>query len=391
MSAARVAAPRPRRLTFRMRLALTYAGLLTASGAVLLTLTAVIIIWFPSYSFIPAATVSALPADAASTPMPLETGLASELAVPALQVTSREDLMQLFLAVGAVLLLAVAVLGGYIGWRIAGRMLAPLHEVSVAAKQAATGRLDHRIGLGAPRDEITELAATFDDMLGSLETAFHSHQRFAANASHELRTPLATTRAMLDVVLASGSLPKREVLVGLREMNERSVETVDALLELADIESAPGVTDARCDLAALVRASADDVGDRARERGIALSVHLTPTTISGDPRLLRLLADNLLGNAVRHNVDGGFVEVRLFGVDDRIVWEVENSGMTITPEQTGQLTEPFVRLRGRTGADRSHGLGLAIVAAIARRHHADLELKPRPSGGLRVWVSFPAS
>ncbi|MFK4790698.1 sensor histidine kinase [Microbacterium sp. ZW T5_56] len=374
-----------------MRLALTYAGLLTASGAVLLTLTAVIIIWFPTYSFTPAATVAALAEDTASTPLPLETGLANELSVPALEVASREDLMQLFLAVGGVLLLAVAVLGGYIGWRIAGRMLAPLHEVSVAAKQAATGRLDHRIGLGTPRDELTELAATFDDMLGSLETAFHSHQRFAANASHELRTPLATTRAILDVALATGTVPKREVLVGLREMNERSVETVTALLELADIESAPGTTDARCDLASLVKASAGDVGERARERGISLTADLEAATITGDPRLLRLLADNVIVNAVRHNIEGGFARVCVATEQDRVILEVENSGTAITPEQSHQLTEPFIRLSGRSGADRGHGLGLAIVAAIARRHRAELDLEPRPSGGLRVRVIFPAS
>ncbi|MDA3147189.1 HAMP domain-containing histidine kinase [Leucobacter sp. UCMA 4100] len=372
-----------------MRLALTYSGLLTASGAVLLTLTAVIIIWFPTYSFTPSEALSVLPDNAASLPVSPLKGEASDLSIPSVKVTSTEDLMQLFLIVSAGLMLAVAVLGGFIGWKVAGKMLAPLHEVSAAAKQAASGHLDHRIGLGTPRDEITELANTFDEMLSSLETAFHAHQRFAANASHELRTPLATTRAMLDVALATGTPASRDLLVGLREMNERNVETVDALLALADIEAVPGATDALCDMASITASSAAALTSLFAECGIDPSLDLAAATTSGDARLLRLLVDNLLSNAARHNVEGGFVAVRTGVEQGEGFLRVENSGPTITAEQALQLTEPFVRLQGRGAGGQGHGLGLAIVAAIVRYHRADLSLEPRGQGGLVVTVRFP--
>lgn len=386
-----VATPRRHRLTFRMRLALTYAGLLAASGALLLTLTAVFIIWLPTYNFTPSPTVPSLPDETLTTPMPLETGLLSDLSVPSLEVGSREDLMRLFLVVGTAVLLVVALLGGFIGWKIAGRMLAPLHEVSTAAKRAATGSLGHRIGLGTPRDEITELATTFDEMLDSLETAFHAHQRFAANASHELRTPLATTRAILDVALASGSPPTRKVLTGLREMNERSVDTVDALLNLADIEALPGDTDAQFDVESIVRASIDQVADTAEGMHLTMTTDVSPASLSGDPRLVRLLTDNLLLNAVRHNIDGGSIQVQTFMRNGRAVIRVENTGVFITAEQAELLTEPFVRLSGRNASGRGHGLGLAIVAAITRQHRADLSIHPRDGGGLTVTVTFAPS
>ncbi|HXH34448.1 MAG TPA: HAMP domain-containing sensor histidine kinase, partial [Plantibacter sp.] len=392
MAPATTSAGRPHRLTFRLRLALTYAALLTASGALLLTLMAIVIVWLPDYTFALAPTVPGIPGPLTDTASPSETAVSDNLNSAPLQVvvSSRDDLMQLFLVVGVILLLVVALLGGGIGWKIAGRMLRPLHEVSVAAKQAATGRLDHRIGLGNPHDEITELATTFDDMLSSLETSFHSHQRFAANASHELRTPLATTRALIDVALASGGAPRREVLAGLREMNERSLDTVDALLALADIESASGATDARCDIALIARSSASELADPAADRQVTMSLDLEPGAVAGDARLIRLLADNLLGNAVRHNLAEGFITVRTCKADGQVVLRIENSGMTISPEQAFALTEPFVRLHGRAAVerdrDRGHGLGLAIVAAIARRHRAELRLEPRASGGLEVSV-----
>ncbi|CDK01608.1 Sensor protein [Microbacterium sp. C448] len=382
---------RPRRLTFRLRLALTYAALLTVSGALLLTLMTIVIVWIPDYTFAQAPTIPGFSEAPTDTPSPSETAISDNLSSAPMQVvvSSRDDLMRLFLVVGGVLLLVIALLGGAIGWKIAGRMLRPLHEVSVAAKHAANGRLDHRIGLGTPHDEITELATTFDDMLSSLETAFHSHQRFAANASHELRTPLATTRAVIDVALASGSTPRREVLAGLREMNERSLETVDALLALADIESAPRRARTHCDIALITRASADELAERAAERGVTTSLDLEPGAIAGDPLLLRLLADNLLSNAIRHNVKEGFITVRTRTEQGRAILHIANSGLTITPEQALQMTEPFVRIQGRAGSDHGHGLGLAIVAAIARQHSAQLQLDPREGGGLQVTVSFP--
>ncbi len=98
--------------------------------------------------------------------------------------------------VGVTLLAAVA------GWIVAGRILRPVHRLTEAARAASEQNLSQRIALQGPRDELRELADTFDTMLERLDRAFTSQQQFIANASHELRTPLTVMRTAMDVVLA---------------------------------------------------------------------------------------------------------------------------------------------------------------------------------------------
>ena len=141
-------------------------------------------------------------------------------------------------AVGVLALLVV--LSGTVGWVLAGRMLRPLSSMNTAAKRAASGDLSQRLALAGPRDEIHDLADTFDHMLASLERSFSVHRRFAANASHELRTPLATTQTMIEVALSdpgASTEDLRRVLGRVLETNRSNRETIDALLDLADAQS----------------------------------------------------------------------------------------------------------------------------------------------------------
>src|SRR5258707_13602845 len=94
-------------------------------------------------------------------------------------------------------------LAAVLGWIFAGRALRPVHRITTAARAASEHNLSARVAPTGPRDELRELAETFDDMLGRLQAAFEGQQRFIANASHELRTPLAVMRATVDVVLSN--------------------------------------------------------------------------------------------------------------------------------------------------------------------------------------------
>src|SRR5204862_164938 len=100
-----------------------------------------------------------------------------------------------------VTLIGVIALAVVAGWIVAGRILRPVHQLTAAARAASEQTLSHRIALDGPRDELRELADTFDSMLERLDAAFDSQRRFVANASHELRTPLAIVRTELDVTL----------------------------------------------------------------------------------------------------------------------------------------------------------------------------------------------
>jgi len=111
----------------------------------------------------------------------------------------------------------------------------------------------------------------------------------------------------------------------------------------------------------------------------------------GDRLLAERLVANLVGNAVRHNVVGGAVEISTATRDGRAVLAVANTGPPIPPESAARLFQPFARLDGRrVHHDNGHGLGLSIVRAISAAHGASVLAHARGGGGLSIEVTFPA-
>jgi signal transduction histidine kinase len=135
-----------------------------------------------------------------------------------------------------VILAAMAVLSGGLGWFVSGRVLRPMSEITATARRVSKESLHERIALEGPDDELKQLADTFDSMLGRLEAGFDRESAFVRNASHELRTPLSVIRAEADVTLADeADDPEalRRALAVVREASERSERLIDALLALA--------------------------------------------------------------------------------------------------------------------------------------------------------------
>ena len=366
---------RLRRLTIRARLTLTYAGLVTGSGAVLIALV---------YLYMRPLQV-AVPEQAPSTD-----GVEEEVY---LRITLMSEFLNTMLVISLGALVLLALLSGAVGWVVAGRMLAPLSTMNEAAKQAASGDLSRRLSLTGPRDEIRDLADTYDHMLDSLETSLGTYRRFAANASHELRTPLATAQTMIDVTLADPTASAeqlRSLAERLRETNRANVETVDALLDLAEAQSGDLYRE-QVDLGEVVASALSQLVPEAGTREVDLPEPPDAlVVVEGDPVLLRQAVSNLLRNAVRHNVAHGGIELELTSTDDRARLRVSNDGPLVPAERLESLREPFVRGsgRGRT-RDAGHGLGLAIVSAVATAHNGVLELSANPSGGLTVTLDLP--
>ncbi|MFC4222672.1 sensor histidine kinase [Lysinibacter cavernae] len=390
--------PRTYHLTVRARLTLTYAGLLLIAGAIMLAIIYVFIGLVPTYEF---GTATSL-----SEPAELYSTRGYELTAPdygavfpdgttaiaqTVVVSTRDDILRLLLIISIATLIILGVGGAIVGWIMAGRMLKPLQYVNAAASRAAKGELQHRIELDGPRDEITDLAATFDEMLGSLERSFGTYRRFAANASHELRTPLATSRAMIDVALLESGESEKAMLLRLRETNERSINTVEALLDLAEIESAEP-SHSPVNLHHLAQEVIDESTADAVESCITLESNLTTAVASGDQVLARQLIRNLVENGLRHNVDGGFVRVSTSRAPRWVSITVSNSGPAVAPESVEYLADPFYRDGGRTNTtgQPNRGLGLSIVSAIVDRHGGTLTITPRAGGGLNVTAEFPA-
>ncbi|GAB2837973.1 ATP-binding protein [Actinoallomurus bryophytorum] len=283
--------------------------------------------------------------------------------------------------IAIVVLAAIAVVAG---WWLSGRVLRPLHHITATARRLSLSNLDERIALEGPRDELKELADTFDAMLARLERAVESQRRFIANASHELRTPLAIQRAAIQIGLADASPEQVERMRGeLLEANRRSERLIDGLLTLARGERG---LDARepVRLDEIVGEAADRLRAAAEEGGIAIRLETRPLTVVGDGVLLTQLVTNLLSNAVRYNHPGGEVRVEMSPEQGLTV---RNTGPVVPAERVPELFEPFRRLHApRTGTADGAGLGLSIVASIAQAHEATLSACPNPGGGLDITV-----
>jgi signal transduction histidine kinase len=363
--------PRP---TLRLKMTLLYAGVVFVAGALLLSVSYALVRnnlkYEPPYVH-----------DLAPSAYQARHAITQELADDALAKLRTQYVMALVAMTGLSVLL---------GWALAGRVLRPLQRITATAKRVSQDNLDERIGLVGPRDELKELADTFDGMLERLSGAFASQRRFVANASHELRTPLSVIRTELDVTLADPNATTAELRAMAETVREATLATerlIQALLTLARSEG--GITRRDpVDLADAARLALEQIAPEAAALRLDVRPALERAPVRGDRRLLERLVANLVENAVRHNRPGGSVEVRTAHAAGRSRVEVRNDGEIVPAEAVPSLLEPFQRLdRGARGDGA--GLGLSIVRSVAEAHGGSVQLRARPSGGLVVRVSLP--
>jgi signal transduction histidine kinase len=416
--AALAAAPRLSRRTIRLRLTLIYGGLFLICGAGLLAITyALVSNATAGYFSITGPNGQAIkgivsgPADPSKHGSPLHrlhvvnNGTRSttiDLSPrQALAVTRQmkaaadsqhaSEMHQLLIYSGIALAIMAAASVG-LGWIVAGRVLRPLRVITATARDISATSLHRRLALQGPRDELKELGDTVDELLARLEASFAAQRQFVANASHELRTPLALQRTLVDVALAD---PDAD-FESLRAACERVLASgahqeriIEALLTLARGQA--GLTKREpLDLAALAGHALRSRQSDARDRQLVIHDALARAMAIGDPRLVERLIANLLDNALRYNVPGGYVEVGTGTRNSRAVLSVINTGPVIPASAVARLLRPFQRLGSdRTGHGDGLGLGLSIVQAVAQAHGAALTIDPHRGGGLRAEVSFP--
>ena len=388
--------PRRRRLprrTVRLKLTLLYGALFLASGAALLAFTYVLVEHrLPVAISVQGQTTAGGSVKEFCALSGTDPGTAQLPVTGCTSLVNQErntELNQL-LEQSAIALAIMTVVSIGLGWLVAGRVLRPLRTITTAARRISARNLHQRLALDGPDDELSELGKTFNGLLARLEGSFAAQRQFVANASHELRTPLARQRTLVEVALRDpdptvGSL--QAVCERVLATGEEQERLIEALLTLA--RSQRGL-DRRepLDLAAVADDATAASAAGAQSRGLRVHSALTEAPALGDPRLADRLAANLVDNAVRHNVPGGWVEVVTGLRAGRGILSVANTGPVIPPEKVDMLFQPFGRLEDRVSRD-GLGLGLSIVTAIAAAHDADLRARPLPGGGLEVEVHFP--
>ena len=377
----------PRR-TVRLRLTLLYGGLSFISGFALLAVT---------YLLVRAALA---PSDGdfrarytrsgATLPDSPGPGVGPGGAPAEIQLS---NILHLLLVSSLVALALMSVVSLIVGWIVAGRTLGPLRTITGTVRGISATNLHNRLAMTGTDDELKELGDTFDSLLDRLEGSFRAQRRFIANASHELRTPLARQRALGQVALSDPNATAQS----LREAHERILvageqqeRLIAALLTLARGQAGLETRepfDFGHVVDKVVRARGGDAG----YRGLNLRHSIDTAMMAGHRGLTEQLVVNLVENAMRYNVPGGWLEVTACAVDSRATLTVVNTGPVVPREAIDDLYQPFHRRAASRGAHGDGlGLGLSIVRAIADAHDAVLRTEARPDGGLAIEVIFPS-
>lgn len=339
------------RLSLRARITVLFVGTVLGVGLLLIGLV------YAYLRFTPVPFQATFPIE--------EDGLVIDAAVP---IT--HEILRVILGASLTVLAVLTAIAGAVGWFVAGLVIRPLTGIADAAREVTAGDLTTRIAYEGPRDEIGDVTEALNVMLDSVQGAVDRQKRFAANASHELKTPIATIQTVADVALAGPDDALRPALTRIREVNAANADTVAALLQLAHLSPAFEPVD----LGAVCRGIADTYG---------IPVELEPARIDASVTLMSQAIDNLARNATTHGAPGT-ATMRVFRDGVHAVVEVANAGEVVEDPET--LAEPFARAR----SSRGHGLGLALVKAIAEAHGGALELEAPSTGGLIARVRVPA-
>jgi signal transduction histidine kinase len=381
------------RITARARLTALYGGLLLVAGTGLIA--SVYFLMRKSLAdrlpiaitkAVPLASGSAhptnvVPAQPAQPVDHVKTIEISRVAATAAKNTADEQL----LITSLVALGIFATVSVFLAWWMAGRVLRPVHTITATARLLSGENLSERIALKAPPGELKDLADTFDAMLDRLEGMVKAQQRFVANAAHELRTPLAVQRAALEIGLADpvpGNVARiRDKLLNVADRSDRLIEGLLLLSTSDQGLDQPEPIDAEEVVAAVVAEHAT----MARDRDVRVKTQIEAVRLEGDPTLFKHLVRNLVENALRYNIPGGSVHVRLY----ESVLEVRNTGPAVPAEVIPELFEPFRRMHPRRHTrGEGTGLGLSIVASIAHAHDGEVAARANPGGGLSIRVTF---
>ena len=264
-----------------------------------------------------------------------------------------------------------------------------------AIRKMREGSYSHRAEVGG-NDEISELAAEFNDMADRLQTIEDARRRFVSDASHELKTPLAGIRLLSDSILQTQDMDAqtvREFVGDIEQESERLARITENLLRLTRLDSGLLPEAQRVDLSPVVARVARMLRLVAEEKKVDLSyeVRREGQTLASEDEIHEIIY-NLTENAIKYNHPGGFVKLLLAGDENDCLLTVSDNGIGIPKEAQTSVFERFYRVdKSRSKATGGTGLGLAIVKHIARIHNARIKLESQVDVGTTITVTFPTA
>lgn len=307
-----------------------------------------------------------------------------------------DDAVTLLNSMSSVLLISLPVaviLSFLLASLVAWRALRPIKAISETATQISVSNLNHRIGLKS-RDELGQLAQTFDKMVERLQTSFGRQRRFVADASHELRTPLAVIEAEATLMLKRprDAAEYRRALELVADESGRMRNLIEDLLTLARADS--GEVELRPRMVALddlATEAASRISRLANQKGQRLHLNMAEEVwLMADPEVLDRLLFNLMSNAVKYTQEGGSIWVNVKRLNhSEALFEVVDNGPGISPEHIPFLFDRFYKVDRARTRKGSSGLGLAIAQWAAQAHGGRIEVRSQVGRGATFAVILP--
>ncbi len=271
---------------------------------------------------------------------------------------------------------------------LAMHLTSPVRQLQRAVERFGRGDLSARVEMIRRRDELGQLAQTFNRMADRIETLLAAERRLLGDISHELRSPLA--RLSVAVELARSGENRDQALNRIQKEADRLNELVGELLQVTRVEGdASQMRRETVRFDELVAEVVDDSSIEARARGCELKLQASPVTLQGDPELLRRAVENVVRNAIRYEPHGSAVEVSVGSKDSTASVEVRDHGPGVPPEALPRIFDPFFRVEAdRNRSSGGAGLGLAIARRAVDLHKGSVRAE-NASPGLRVRIELP--
>lgn len=299
------------------------------------------------------------------------------------QIRNRLRMLQ----IGIPLVLLIATLAGFF---LSSRALAPVRNMTDIAKSIDANELAQRVPVPIANDEIKNLAETLNEMLDRIQQAFHSQERFVADASHQLLTPLTIMRSEIELLQKDDNRNIQQFTRSALQEVDNLSNIVREMLLLARIDAGIGALNLQpLSLEEVIIEVLSRSEKLAKTKSIQLKFNIDnsfdtePRQVRGDRDLLEHLLMNILENAIKYSPNQQNVFVTLIWQSDSTMIHIEDEGPGIPSELLPHIFERFSRGSKAETLVKGHGLGLAIAQKIAILHGARLIAENRNDGGAR--------